>query len=518
MKENLKAKIKESMSSVLPITVIVFLLGITIVPVPVGTITLFLAGAVMLIVGMGFFALGADVAMMPIGQGIGSHFGKPGKPIAAILAVGFIMGVIITVAEPDLQVLAHQVPAIPDSVLIWTIALGVGLFLTVAVLRTVFHLNLAHLLLIFYAIVFALAFYVSKDFIPMAFDSGGVTTGPITVPFIMAFGAGLAAMREDDSQDNSFGLVALCSIGPILSVLVLGLLYKPSSADYTTITITEVITTKDVAAQFVHSLPIYVEEVGKAFGPILLFFLAFQAISRRYNKRQMVKILVGLLYTFIGLVLFLTGANVGFMPVGYYIGSEMAKTSFNWALIPLGMIIGYFIVAAEPAIHVLNKQVEEVTQGSISQSAMQLSLSIGVAMSLAFGMIRVLTGISIMWFLIPGYVISIVLSFFVPKIFTGIAFDSGGVASGPMTATFVLPFAIGAAEAFGGNIMTDAFGIVAMVAMTPLITIQVLGFVYQMRMHSSALRAEADAVFSQEDTIIEYEPGEYGEEGETIEQ
>ncbi len=232
----------------------------------------------------------------------------------------------------------------------------------------------------------------------------------------------------------------------------------------------------------------------------------------------MVKILVGLLYTFIGLVLFLTGANVGFMPVGYYIGSEMAKTSFNWALIPLGMIIGYFIVAAEPAIHVLNKQVEEVTQGSISQSAMQLSLSIGVAMSLAFGMIRVLTGISIMWFLIPGYVISIVLSFFVPKIFTGIAFDSGGVASGPMTATFVLPFAIGAAEAFGGNIMTDAFGIVAMVAMTPLITIQVLGFVYQMRMRSSALRAEADAVFSQEDTIIEYEPGEYGEEGETIEQ
>ena len=517
MKENLKVKIRESMSSVLPITAIVFLLGITIVPVPVGTITLFLAGAVMLIVGMGFFALGADVAMMPIGQGIGGYFAKPGKPIAGALAVGLILGVIITVAEPDLQVLAHQVPAIPDSVLIWTIALGVGLFLAVAVLRTVFHLNLAHLLFIFYAIIFVLAFYVSKDFIPMAFDSGGVTTGPITVPFIMAFGAGFALRQEEDSQDNSFGLVALCSIGPILSVLVLGLLYKPSAADYAAITITEVITTKDVAEQVVLQLPIYLEEVARAFVPILLFFLAFQAISRRYNKRQMVKILVGLLYTFIGLVLFLTGANVGFMPVGYYIGAEMAKASFNWALIPLGMIIGYFIVAAEPAIHVLNKQVEEVTQGSISQNAMQLSLSIGVAMSLAFGMIRVLTGISIMWFLIPGYVVSIVLTFFVPKIFTGIAFDSGGVASGPMTATFVLPFSIGAAEALGGNIMTEAFGIVAMVAMTPLITIQILGFVYQMRMRSSALRAEADGVFSQEDTIIDYEPGDYGEEGVTSE-
>lgn len=510
MRENLKAKIKEATSSVLPITAIVFLLGVTIVPVPVGTISLFLAGAAMLIVGMGFFSLGADVAMMPMGQGIGGYFAKPGRPVAAALSVSFILGVIITVAEPDLQVLAHQVPAIPDNVLIWTIALGVGLFLAVAVLRTVFHINLAHLLLIFYAVVFALAFYVSKDFIPMAFDSGGVTTGPITVPFIMAFGAGLAAMREDDSQDSSFGLVALCSIGPILSVLVLGVLYSPSSADYHAVAVTEVTTTREVAAQFVLQLPVYAEEVLRAFVPILLFFIVFQLVSRRYNKRQLVKILVGLLYTFIGLVMFLTGANVGFMPVGYYIGAELAGSALRWGLIPLGMVIGYFIVAAEPAIHVLNKQVEEVTHGSVSQSAMRTCLSVGVALSLAFGMIRVLTGISILWFLIPGYALSIILSFFVPEIFTGIAFDSGGVASGPMTATFVLPFAIGAAEALGGNIMTDAFGIVAMVAMTPLITIQVLGLTYQIRMRSSARRAEDDAMFLQEDTIIDYENGEEG--------
>lgn len=276
MKENLKVKIKESMSSVLPITAIVFLLGVTIVPVPVGTITLFLAGAALLIVGMGFFALGADVAMLPIGQGIGSHFAKPGKSIVGALLVAFVLGFIITVAEPDLQVLANQVPAIPTNVLIWTIAIGVGAFLAIAVLRTVFHLNLAHLLLLFYASVFALAFYVSKDFIPMAFDSGGVTTGPITVPFIMAFGAGLALRQEEDSQDNSFGLVALCSIGPILSVLVLGLLYQPSAADYDTITITEVITTRDVAKQFVLAFPITWRRFCGPLFPLSCFFWLFR--------------------------------------------------------------------------------------------------------------------------------------------------------------------------------------------------------------------------------------------------
>lgn len=505
LKENLKTKIREAISSVLPITLIVFFLGVTIIPVPVGTITLFLAGAVLLVVGMGFFSLGADVAMMPMGEGVGGYFAKPGKSVAAVAFISFVLGVIITVAEPDLQVLAHQVPAIPDAVLILTIALGVGFFSVVAVLRTAFNLNLSYLLLLFYVVVFALSFYVSKDFIPMAFDSGGVTTGPITVPFIMAFGVGLAAMRGDrDSQDNSFGFVALCSIGPILSVLLLGIGYQPSSADYVTAAVPEVMTTKDVAAQFMAGFPVYLSEVSRALLPILLFLTVFQMITRRYNKRQTVKIFVGFIYTFLGLVLFLTGVNVGFMPVGYFIGEQMARSPYKWGLIPLGMVIGYFIVEAEPAIHVLNKQVETVTQGAISQKSMQICLSVGVAVSLALGMIRVLTGISIMWLLVPGYAIAIALAFSVPKIFTGIAFDSGGVASGPMAATFVLPFAIGASEALGGSIMTDAFGIVAMVAMTPLITIQILGLFYKLRMRAAGLEA-ADTALAQEETIIDYE-------------
>jgi intracellular septation protein A len=297
-------------------------------------------------------------------------------------------------------------------------------------------------------------------------------------------------------------------VGPILSVLVLGAVYEPSSADYAAITITEVVTTRDVAAEFARQFPSYGKEVSKALLPILGFFLLFQAFTRMYKRRPFIKILVGMLYTFIGLVLFLTGANVGFMPVGYYIGGQLASSSFAWGLVPLGMCIGYFIVAAEPAIHVLNKQVEEVTQGSISQKAMLACLSIGVAASLAFGMIRVLTGISILYFLVPGYVISLVLAFFVPKVFTGIAFDSGGVASGPMTATFVLPYSIGAAEALGADIMTDAFGIVAMVAMTPLITIQILGLVYKIRIRLAEKRATEDQVLIQEDEILDYDDGE----------
>ncbi|HWQ80369.1 MAG TPA: DUF1538 domain-containing protein [Anaerovoracaceae bacterium] len=508
MKKQLIAKIKEALSSVLPITAIVLFLSVTIVPMPLGTTLMFLAGAVLLIVGMGFFALGADIAMIPMGEGIGAQLTKSRK-LWFIAIVSLVMGILITIAEPDLQVLAHQVPSIPDNVLIWTIAIGVGVFLVIAVLRVFFKINLSYLFIFFYAIVFILAIFTPKDFVAMAFDSGGVTTGPITVPFIMALGVGMASIRSDKgSRDDSFGLVGLCSIGPILSVLILGILYNPTTADYTPITMPDVFTTQDIALQFLNGFPVYLEEVLKALLPIIAFFAVFQMITRGLTKHQIVKIVVGLIYTLIGLVLFLTGVNVGFLPAGHYIGSEIAASSAKWLLIPLGMVIGYYIVTAEPAVHVLNKQVEAVSHGSISHKSMQLSLSIGMAISLALAMIRVLTGISIFWFLVPGYITAILLTFFVPKIFMGIAFDSGGVASGPMTATFLLPFAIGACESLGGNIMRDAFGIVAMVAMTPLITIQLMGLIYKRKMkQSAAIAADIEEPKAEEDTIIDYEEG-----------
>lgn len=514
MKKSLVEKINEALSSVLPITIIVLLLSITIVDMPIGTTLLFLTGAVLLIIGMGLFALGADVAMIPIGEGISIQLTKS-KKILLLTVASFILGVIITIAEPNLQVLAHQVPSIPDPVLIWTVGIGVGIFLAIAALRILFKIDLSLVLILFYTLVFVLAIFVPKDFIAMAFDSGGVATGPITVPFIMAFGVGMALIRSDkDSQDDSFGLVGICSIGPILAVLILGIWYNPTNADYAAISVPDVFTTRDVAIEFIKGLPIYTKEVCLAILPIILFFLIFQVLSKRFTRREIIKVFVGLLYTIVGLVLFLTGVNVGFLPAGHYIGKVLAEKPYNWILIPLGMIIGYFIITAEPTVHVLNKQVEEVSKGAIPKKIMMISLSIGMSLSLGLAMTRVLTGISIFYFLIPGYILAIALSFIVPKIFTGIAFDSGGVASGPMTTTFLLPLAIGACESVGGNIMRDAFGIVAMVFMTPFITIQVMGFIYSRKIKEQTEIISGE-VFLVEDEIIDYEEVAEDEKGTT---
>ena len=481
MNKKIKEKTKEALSSVLPITALVLLLSFTLAPMPVASLLLFLCGALLLIVGVGLFSLGVDLAMMPIGDGIGGQIAKGGR-LRAMAPVCFLIGVFVTVAEPDLQVLARQVPAVPDLVIILTVAVGVGGFLLLALLRARFGLSLNRLLIVCYASVFLLSFWVPGEFLAVAFDSGGVTTGPITVPFLMAMGAGLTALgRPQSSEADSFGVVALCSIGPILAVMLLGLFYHTSDLSYTPFSIPDLETTADLGQYFASGFPTYLREVALGLLPIAGFFAVFQIVSLRLRRRKLVKILVGMLYTYVGLVLFLTGVNVGFMPAGHFLGQQIGSLSFRWVLVPIGMAVGYFIVTAEPAVRVLNQQVEELTGGAISQRAMGLALSLGVAAAVGLAMVRVLTGISILWLLVPGYAAALGLSFRTPRVFTAIAFDSGGVASGPMTATFLLPFAMGACEATGGNVLTDAFGIVAMVAMTPLAAIQVLGLVYQRR-------------------------------------
>ncbi len=479
--EQLREKVYESITSVLPITLIVLFLSISIAPLTPGTLTLFLFGAMLLVIGMGFFTLGVDMSMIPMGEGIGVQLSKA-KKIVIPLIVCFVLGVMITVAEPDLQVLAQQVPAIPNLTLILTVAVGVGFFLVLAQLRILFKIPLSYILIFFYGLIFVLSVFAPADFIPVSFDSGGVTTGPVTVPFIMALGIGMASVRSDkNSSSDSFGLTAICSIGPVLSVLMLGICYHPEDAVYTPVSIGELASTRDAAMEFARAIPVYIKEVAVALVPIVLLFVVFQCIFRRFHKRQLIRIFSGFVYSYIGLVLFLTGVNVGFMPAGQYIGSAIAGSSRAWALLPIGMLIGYFIVKAEPAVQVLTRQVEDVTNGSITQKSLGKSLSIGIAFSVGIAMLRILTGLNIMWFLIPGYLLSLLLTFFVPQIFTGIAFDSGGVASGPMTTTFLLPLAMGACEALGGNVLTDAFGIVAMVAMTPLLTIQMMGLADNIR-------------------------------------
>ncbi|MDR1869548.1 MAG: DUF1538 domain-containing protein [Treponema sp.] len=487
MNKILKEKIMEAFSSVLPITVIVLIASVVLTPIPSGTVLMFLAGAALLVVGMGFFTLGADMAMMPLGEGIGIQLTKSSK-LGLILIVSFVMGVTITIAEPDLHVLAKKVSSsIPFWYMILTVAAGVGLFLVISVIRPLLKIRLSTLLIIFYIITFGVAYFAPNTFIPVAFDSGGVTTGPITVPFILAMGIGVVSIRSDkDSQDDSFGLVALCSVGPILAVLLMGIFYNPDSVEIETYVTYDAANSRDVVRNFAVELPVFFKEIFIALSAIVIFFIIFQFFSRRFHRHQIGRIIIGFLYTLIGLELFLTGVNVGFIPVGELLGSQLASTSYNWILIPLGVLIGYFIVAAEPAVHVLNKQVEEISSGAITVKMMNRGLSVGMAGALAITMARILLHIPIMYILIPGYIIALTLTFFVPKIFTGIAFDSGGVCSGPMCTTFLLPFAMGACEGVKGNLMVEAFGIVAMVAMTPLIVIQLMGLIYKLRTREAA--------------------------------
>ena len=380
--------------------------------------------------------------------------------------------------------LAKQVPSVPDAVIILSVAAGVGLFLVVSMLRTRFGLPLAPTLVGLYALVFGLSIFVPNEFLAVAFDAGGVTTGPITVPFLMALGSGMAGVQGKDG--DNFGMVALCSVGPILMVMLLGVCYQSTEIAYTPFAIPFVRDSQEVGQQFLQGLPAYMKEVALGLLPILVFFAVFQLASIRLKRRSVIKILVGAGYTYIGLVLFLTGANVGFMPAGSFLGRTLAGLPEYWLLVPIGMVVGWFIVAAEPAVHVLNRQVEDVTSGAIPQRAIGLAMSVGVSVSIGLAMLRVCLGIPIYFLVVPGYGLALLLTRFVPNMFTAIAFDSGGVASGPMTATFLLPLTMGACEALGRDILTDAFGVVAMVAMTPLITIQLLGLLYQHKLRRTA--------------------------------
>ena len=492
----LREKVKESVLAVLPVTVIVLFLCFTLTPVSNDALLCFLIGAALLIFGMGLFTLGAETAMTPMGEYVGARM-TASRRLSTLIPLAFFVGVLITVSEPDLSVLAEQVPSVDSLLLIVTIGVGVGLFLAIALLRIFLGIRLQILLLILYIAVFTLGMFIWKlkpEFLAVAFDSGGVTTGPMTVPFIMALGVGVSSVRSDDGADrDSFGLVALCSVGPILAVMILGLLANGSSVSTSGgDLLASVHDSRGLAEVYVSEIPHYILEMAKALAPIAVFFFVYQLLVQPLDRRHCLKIAVGVGYTYFGLVLFLTGANVGFLPMGRMLGEELGN-SFGYLAVPVGMLLGYFIVKAEPAVHVLAKQVEDATSGAISGKMLLRSLEIGVSMSVALALLRILLGIPIMALALPGYALALGLSFVVPPIFTSIAFDAGGVASGPMTASFLLPLAIGLCTAKGGNIATDAFGVVAMVAMTPLITVQLLGVIYRVKASKTATVTETEA-------------------------
>ncbi len=494
----LSDKLKESFFSVIPIIILVLLLNYTIAPMPFWSIVLFLVSAFLMMLGIALFNLGVDTSLIPIGEKIGSTLVKSRKlPLIVILT--FVIGIFICVAEPDLIVFAGQINGVPDINIILVVSLGVGLALVGAFLRILFQLPLSSILITCYILAFVLSGFTNVNFLSVAWESGGVTTGPIMVPFVMALGLGLASIRGDKTtEEDSFGLVSLCLIGPILAVLVLGMFFQPSGGS--ALVIPAIQSLSDIAALYGAGFPDQFKQIAIALLPMILLFAIFQMVKLRLRTKTILKISAGTIYTYLGLVLFLTSVNVGFMPAGYQLGAILTENNRAWVLILVGIAIGYFVVAAEPAVFVLKRQVEEVTAGAISAKMMGVGLSVGVGVSVGLSMLRVVTGLSILYFIIPGYVIALALTFLVPPLFTSIAFDSGAVASGPLAATFMLPFAIGASEAVGGNIYTDAFGIVALVAMTPVITLQLFGLVYAIK----SRRAQRDSVVpATDDTIIE---------------
>lgn len=498
---NIFAKFKETAFSVLPVMIVVVLLGLTIAPLHLGTMTRFVLGGILVIFGLTLFLLGVDIGILPIGERSGAALTAK-RSLKLLLAAAFLIGFIVTVAEPDVQVLADQVRAIAPGVSKWglilMIAVGVGFFVALGILRTVLSIPLNILLTVSYIGVFALAFCAPATFQGVAFDSGGATTGPMTVPFIMALGVGVAAVRSKtgkngkiaSSAEDSFGLTGIASIGPVLAVIVYGIsIHATSDAAISGEAAGHGLIGHGIFV-FLNLLPSIFIEVATALAPLAAMAALFQIFLLKMPPMQVVRMVRGFVFSFVGLVLFLCGAHGGFMPAGEALGEVLGEASLQgsfWTalLVAVGVVFGAIVVCAEPAVWVLTDQVESISGGTIKRKVMLVALSAGVALSIGISMCRVLFGFSLWYILIPGYALALVLSFIAPKLFTAIAFDSGGVASGPMTSTFILSFTLGASSASGGNPSVDAFGVIALVAMTPLIAIQILGIIFKVKSNRS---------------------------------
>jgi len=472
MIEKLKLNLKESIYTILPILIITIMLKIFI-PIPTSLIIIFLISSILLIIGTTLFTFGADISMVVIGEKIGNRLIKS-KSVFAILLVSFIIGTVVTIAEPDLKVFADQITSIPNLIMVLTISVGVGISLLLSSLRSILGWNLNTMLMIGYTITLILMFFVSEQFVPIAFDSGGITTGTISIPFIMTLGIGLTHNRIDKkAQESSFGLVSLCSIGPIITMLLLGMFYTPTS-NYT---VDEIIRTNINLMDYINQIIISIKDVLISLSIIFLVFIIFQIFTKETTKVEIRKIIIGVFIIVIGLTLFFTACNIGFMDMGYYLGKYLSLNN-STLLIIFSIVISCFISIAEPAVQVLNEQVENITEGSISKKTMNISLAIGVGIATGLSLIRILTNTPFIYYILPLQIISLILMFFTPKIFTAIAFDAGGATGGTLTAAFLLPIAVGTCLATNTNVLTGAFGLATFISIAPLITIQIVGIMY----------------------------------------
>ena len=477
---NILHKLKETAVSVLPVMGIVFLLGLTIVPLDAGTLGHFALGGFLLIIGLTIFLLGVDMGIQPMGERCGAELTKK-KSLGLLLAAAFVIGFIVTAAEPDIQVFADQVrgvfPAVNKLAFTFVIAGGVGIFITLGLMRTVLRLSLKWTLFISYTILFVVAFFAPSSFMDIGFDSGGATTGPMTVPFIMALGLGVSSVRAGDKrQDSSFGLTGISSVGPVLAVVVYAIVIGTGGANISDVVPELVEGGSGVAgASLLHAFT----ESFTSIAPLFAVFIIFQIFLLKMTMRQVVRMIIGFVYSFIGLAIFLFGVYGGFMQAGKLLGESLGALAMQkggiwyFLLILTGLVLGAIIVCAEPAVWCLSEQVEQVSGGTIRRKVLLIFLSVGTSIAIGLALWRAVAGFDIKWILIPGYALAMLLMIFCPDMFTGIAFDSGGVASGPLTSTFVLSFTIGAA---GGGV---GFGVIALVAMMPLIAIQIMGIIWR---------------------------------------
>lgn len=489
------SKLKEVLLSVLPITVLVLIIHLTLTPIDTPLIIRFLIGAVLIILGLTIFLFGVDIGITPIGNIMGSNVARTNK-LWIVAIAGLFLGFFISVAEPDLHILAGQVDTVTSGMIskgsiVGIVSAGIAIMLSIGLIRIVHNFPLYKLLSILYGIILVLALFTSPEFLAISFDASGATTGALTVPFILALAIGVSKLKKDSkaSEKDSFGLIAIASTGAIISVMIMSIVSK---TDKITGNLAQETMSTSIIKPFIHELSKVSGEVILALLPILILFLVFQRISFKLSIKFVRKILFGVLFTFLGLVLFLVGVNAGFMDVGSTVGYSIASLENKFYVVIIGFILGVVTILAEPAVYVLTHQIEDVTSGYVSRKAVMITLSIGVGTAVALSIVRILIPELQLWqFLLPGYIISLAMMFFVPKLFVGIAFDSGGVASGPMTATFILAYAHGAAEAIeGANVLVDGFGMIAMVAMTPLIALQILGFIFKIKSKKGGIKID----------------------------
>jgi hypothetical protein len=480
-------KLKEVLYSVVPITIIVLVLNFTLTPLDMTSILRFVIGAVLIIVGLSIFLFGVDLGIAPIGNLLGSTIAKSNK-ILIVAVAGLVLGFFISVAEPDLHILAGQVDLVTSGLItkisiVVVVSIGIGVMFSFGLGRIVYNIPMYKVFTLVYFIVFILALFTSPEFLAISFDACGATTGAMTVPFILAVALGISSLKKDSlaSEGDSFGLVGITSTGAILSVMIMSIISKTDKITGS-IGYNEAISVS-IISPFIKNIPIVAWEVFMALLPILLILVVFQKISFKMSKKSFRRTVIGLIFTFVGLVFFLVGVNAGFMDVGSTVGYKLASLGNKTYVVLIGFILGLVTILAEPAVYVLTHQIEDVTSGYVKRKAVMVSLSIGVGFAVALSMLRIIVPQIQLWhYLLPCYIIAISLMYFVPELFVGIAFDSGGVASGPMTATFILAFAQGAAEAIeGANVLIDGFGVIAMVATTPLIALQLLGFIFKIK-------------------------------------